>query len=159
MTSATQPKLRVVSDREKRFKRGLKSLLRAGRGRSVSESLKRLAPIIRGWVGYFKLSDVKAAFERLDEWMRRRIRALFSRHWKRPKTRFREMLRRGVSYGRAMKSSGNGRGPWWNAGASHMNLTIQTKELRQLGLVSSSRSSTVLSSLRGHARRRIPSVV
>jgi len=136
MTRDTKPKLRVAPDREKRFKRGLRPLLRTGRGRSIAESLKRLAPIIRGWVGYFKLSDVKAAFERLDQWLRRRIRVLYWRHWKRPKTRLREMLKRGVSYDRAKKSVGNGRGAWWNAGASHMNLTIQTKELRSLGLVS-----------------------
>lgn len=136
MTRDTKPKLRVAPDREKRFKRGLKPLLRAGRGRAIVGSLKRIAPIIRGWVGYFKLSDVKAAFERLDQWMRRRIRALFWRHWKRPKTRFRGMLKRGVSFDRARISAGNGRGPWWNAGAAHMNLTIPTKELRKLGLVS-----------------------
>lgn len=136
MTRDTKPKLRVAPDREKRLKRGLKPLLRAGRGRSVEDSLQKLAPKIRGWVGYFKLSDVKAAFERLDGWMRRRIRAIFWRHWKRPKTRFKELRKRGLLFDHARLSAGNGRGPWWNAGASHMNLAFPTKELRQLGLVS-----------------------
>ncbi len=136
MTRDTKPKLKVAPDREKRLKRGLKPLLRAGRGRSVRDSLQRLAPKIRGWVSYFRLSDIKAAFERLDGWMRRRIRAIFWRHWKRPPTRFKELCKRGLSPSQARLSAGNGRGPWWNAGASHMNLALPTKELRQLGLVS-----------------------
>lgn len=136
MTNARRPKLRVAPDREKRLKRGFRPLLCAGKGQSIPALLNKLAPKIRGWVSYFKLSDVKAAFERLDSWLRRRIRVVFWRQWKRPKTRFKELLKRGIHYERARKSAGNGRGPWWNAGSSHMNQAIPTNELRRLGHVS-----------------------
>ena len=136
MTSARDPKLRVSPDREKRFKKKLRPLLRAGRGRSVADSLSRLAPKVRGWVGYFKLCDVKAAFERLDAWLRRRIRVVFWRQWKRYRTRLKEMVKRGLQYARAKLSAGNGRGSWWNSGASHMNQAVPTRELRRLGYVS-----------------------
>ena len=136
MTSNRNPKLRVSPDREKRLKKELRPLLRAGRGRSVSDSLCRLASKIRGWVSYFKLCDVKAAFERLDFWLRRRIRAIFWRQWKRYRTRLKEMVKRGIEYVRAKKSAGNGRGPWWNSRASHMNQAVPNRELRRLGYVS-----------------------
>ncbi len=136
MTAARDPKLRVSPDREKRFKKKLRPLLRAGRGRSVADSLSRLAPKIRGWVGYFKRCDVKAAFERLDAWLRRRIRVVFWRQWKRYRTRLKEMIKRGLQYARAKLSAGNGRGPWWNSGASHVNQAVPTRELRRLGYIS-----------------------
>jgi len=136
MTAHREPKLRVAPDREKRLKRGLRPLMRAGRGCSLKQTIERLSPKIRGWVGYYKLCDVKAAFERLDGWARRRIRGILWKHWKRPKTRCKQLIRRGIDEERARKSAGNGRGPWWNAGASHMNQAVPTRTLRDLGLVS-----------------------
>lgn len=136
MTAHREPKLRVAPDREKRLKRGLRPLMRAGRGCSLKQTIERLSPKIRGWVGYYRLCDVKAAFERLDGWARRRIRGLLWKHWKRPKTRYKQLIRRGIDAERARKSAGNGRGPWWNAGASHMNQAVPTRTLRNLGLVS-----------------------
>lgn len=136
MTSARTPKLRVSPDREKRLKKKLRPFWRASRGRSISDTLHRLASTVRGWVDYFKLCDVKAAFDRLDGWLKRRIRLLFWRHWKRYKTRLKELVKRGISYERAKKSAGNGRGPWWNSKASHMNQAVPIRELRQLGYVS-----------------------
>lgn len=136
MTAARDPKLRVSPDREKRLKKKLRPFLRVGRGRSVEDSLRRLAPTVKGWVNYFKLCDVKAAFERLDAWLRRRIRVIYWRQWKGYKTRLKEMVKRGLQYARAKLSAGNGRGPWWNSGASHMNQAVPTGELRGLGYVS-----------------------
>ena len=43
-------------------------------------------------------------------------------------------MQRGIDEHRAWKSAGNGRGPWWNAGASHMNQVCPTSTFRQLGL-------------------------
>ena len=89
----------------------------------------------RGEEGDPPLPSLKV-FDRLDDWLRRRIRLLFWRHWKRYQTRIKEMVRRGLSYTRAKQSAGNGRGPWWNSKASHMNQAVPTKELRRLGCVS-----------------------
>jgi RNA-directed DNA polymerase len=136
MTTHREPRLMVAPDREKRLKRGLRPLMRAGRGRSIPQTLTRLAPKIRGWVGYFRLCDVKAAFERLDRWARRRIRALMWRHWKRPKTRYKRLRKLGLNAERARKSAYNGFGPWWNAGSSPMNRAVSTRTLQSLGLVS-----------------------
>ena len=134
--SGRDAKLKMAPDREKRMKAKTRLLLRAGRGRKVETSLRLLAPKIRGWAGYYHLSEVKAAFERFDEWLRRRIRAIYWRQWKRPKTRAKKLMSLGIDRDRAFKSAYNGRGPWWNSGASHMNQAFPTKRLRQLGFVS-----------------------
>ena len=120
----------------KRLKAKLKPLLRRGRGASLSRTCGELAPILRGWTAYYRKVETKGRFEVLDAWIRRKLRVIYWRQWKRPTTRYRELMRRGIDPERARVSAGNGRGPWWNAGASHMNQAIPTRTLRQLGLLS-----------------------
>jgi hypothetical protein len=95
-----------------------------------------LKPLLRGWVGYFRLADVRNCFDQLDTWLRRRLRCIVWRHWKRPRTRVKELVRRGLDATRARVSAVNGHGPWWNAGASHMHAALPTAALREWGLLS-----------------------
>lgn len=136
VTSKKDVPLRIAPNKEKNLKAKSRLVLRPGRGQNVAETMRSLAPKIRGWASYYQLCDVKAALERFDDWMRRRIRTILWRQWKRPKTRIKNMRKRGLDYERARKSAVNGRGPWWNAGAPHMNCSVRTSELRALGYVS-----------------------
>jgi RNA-directed DNA polymerase len=131
-----QPKLRVARQSVERLRAKVRRLMRAGRGRRLGSVIKDLNRVTRGWVVYFRLAEVNGTFEDLDKWLRRRLRAIIWRQWKRPWTRYREMCRRGLSDERARQSAFNGRGPWWNAGASHMNAAIPTAVLRAAGLLS-----------------------
>ncbi len=135
-TAHYQPKFRVAPGSVKRFKDRLREEFRRGRGRNVRRFLEDLRPILVGWVSYYRNSEVRNVFEELDAWIRRRLRAILWRQWKRPRTRARELIRRGLSSERAWASANNGRGPWWNAGTSHMNQAVPTRVLSQLGLVS-----------------------
>ena len=135
-TTHHQPRLKVAPQSVIRLKDRLRELFRAGRGRSVGHTVKEMSPILRGWLAYFRNVDVKVTFEELDQWIRRKMRCILWRQWKRPKARLRELIARGLTPDRAKASSVNGRGPWWNAGASHMNQAVPTAVLHQLGLVS-----------------------
>jgi RNA-directed DNA polymerase len=136
VTMHRTPKLRVAPQSITRLKTRLRLQLRAGRGRSLSRTVADLKPLLRGWVGYFRMADVRSSFEELDAWLRRRLRCLLWRQWKRPRTRARELLRRGLDLTRAWASANNGRGPWWNAGASHMHAAVPSAALRHWGLLS-----------------------
>ena len=92
--------------------------------------------MIRGWVAYFRLSEVKVGFEALGAWIRRKLRCILWRQWKRPRTRAKKLLALGLDRARANASAGNGRGPWCNAGASHMNHAVQISMLLRQGLLS-----------------------
>jgi len=131
-----QPRLKVAAESVKRFKANLRQMFRAGRGRNLRRLLADLTPVLRGWVAYFRLSDVTGVFEELDQWIRRKLRSILWRQWKRRWTRFKELRRRGLDAARAAASSSNGRGPWWNAGASHMNHAVPGRWLSHQGLVS-----------------------
>jgi RNA-directed DNA polymerase len=85
---------------------------------------------------YFKLAMAKNTFEQLDEWLRRKLRCILWRQWKKPRTRAKRLLERGIDQICAYTSAFNGRGPWWNACASHMNAAVPVKWFAQQGLVS-----------------------
>jgi RNA-directed DNA polymerase len=136
MTAHKEPRLRVAPKSVDRFKGKLKAALRQGRGRNIARTVKDLAPVLRGWIGYFRLADAKGIFEELDGWLRRRLRCILWRQWKRRPTRAKQLMRRGLAEERAWKSAYNGRGPWWNAGASHMNDAFRVTYFANLGLPS-----------------------
>jgi len=130
-----QPRLKVARESVKRFKGRVRETLRRGRGRRLGNVIAELRPVLVGWLSYYRKSQVRITFEQLDQWIRRKLRAILWRQWKRPWTRAKNMIRRGLARDRAWISATNGRGPWWNAGASHMNQAVPTRYLSQLGLV------------------------
>ena len=136
MTAHKQPRLRVAAKSVQRLRSKLRTRLRQGRGRSLTSTVKTLTPILRGWLQYFRLAEAKGVFEELDGWMRRKLRCVLWRQWKRPRTRARRLMQRGLDLERAWRSAYNGRGPWWNAGASHMNDAYRAAFFTQLGLPS-----------------------
>jgi len=135
-TTNHKPKLKPDPTSVKRIKLKLKELFRRGRGWSITRTIRELNPVLRGWGHYYRLSDVEGVFEDLDQWVRRRLRLLLWRRWKRPRTRFNELQKRGLDEDRAKRSAYCGFGSWWNAGASHMNQAVPISAFSQMGLVS-----------------------
>jgi group II intron reverse transcriptase/maturase len=135
-TTDRKPKLKPDPKSVKRLKTKLKELFGRGRGWSLARTIRELNPLLRGWGYYYRLSDVEGGFEGLDQWVRRRLRLILWRQWKRPRTRAKELQKRGLDQNRAWSSAYNGRGPWWNAGSSHMNQAVPNSTLHQMGLVS-----------------------
>lgn len=136
MTWHKQPRLKVAGESVNRLKAKLRTKIREAKGRKLEECIKELEPILRGWVNYYRLAEVKGIFEELDGWLRRKLRCLVWRRWKRPLTRAKNLMKRGLAEVRAWRSATNGHGPWWNAGASHMNEAYPKSYFDRLGLVS-----------------------
>jgi RNA-directed DNA polymerase len=136
MTFHKQPRLKVAAGSVDRLKSKIREEIRKGRGRNIGRVASTLTPILRGWVNYFQLAEVKGIFEDLDGWIRRKFRCILWRQWKRSATRAKNLMKRGLKEDRAWQSATNGRGPWWNAGASHMNQAFPKRFFDALGLVS-----------------------
>ena len=134
MDKATR--LKAAEPSVKRVKDKLRDIFRNGRGSNMGRFIKeKLNPIVRGWGNYYRLTRVKWIFEELDGWIRRKLRVVLWRQMKRPRTRAKRLMARGLDKERAWKSAYNGRGPWWNSGASHMNEAFPAKYFRELGSV------------------------
>jgi RNA-directed DNA polymerase len=125
MTMHKQPRLKVAPASVQRLKSKLRMAFRRGRGRNLGRFITEdLRPLLKGWINYFRLAEVKGIFEELDGWIRRKLRNILWRQWKQPGTRIRKLMRHGLDEVRAWRSASNGRGPWWNSGASHLNQAL-----------------------------------
>ncbi len=135
-TAQRKSRLRIAPESVNRLKQKVRERMRAGRGRSLRRTIEEFNPLLRGWINYFQLAQSKGVLEKLDQWLRRRLRCLLWRQWKQPRTRARKLRALGLHAERARLSAGNGHGPWWNAGASHMNQALPASSFMRMGLVS-----------------------
>ena len=136
-TEGKHSRIRVPKQTTQKMKSKLRLLCRKGRGRNLRRFIaETLNPVLRGWTNYFRLSQTKSFAGELDEWLRHRLRCILWRQWKRPHTRYKKLVQLGLSPERARKSSFNGRGAWFNSGASHMNQALPRKAFVQMNLLS-----------------------
>ena len=131
-----QVRLKIAESSLKRLRDRVREIVVGNASRNLGETIAELNPVLRGWTSYFRLTEVKGVLQDLDGWIRRKLRCLLWRQWKRPATRNRRLQARGLDATHAWKSASNGRGPWWNAGASHMNAAYPKRFFDVLGLVS-----------------------
>ena len=131
-----QARVKIAPQSVARLKDKIRSLTTGHCSRSVAKAIKELTPILRGWMSYFRLTQVKGILEDLDGWIRRKLRCLLWRQWKRPFTRATNLMKAAMTEKRAWISATNQRDPWWNAGASHMNQAFKKVWFDKLGLVS-----------------------
>ncbi len=136
MTWHRRPRLKAAPESIQRLKAKVRKIFCEGKGHSLLQVIKDLNRLLGGWIQYFRLAEVKGIFEELDSWVRRKLRCLLWRQWKRSFTRAKNLMRRGLEELRAWKSATNGRGAWWNAGASHLNEAFPKSYFDRLGLKS-----------------------
>lgn len=126
----------VAQKSVKRLWAKLHKIFNTARGTSLGWTIKAITPILRGWRNYYRLDDRKQYWEEMDQRIRHHLRKLIWIAWKKSKTRERNLVKLGIDPERAWKSSGNGRGAWWNSGQSHMNQAIKNDRFVRLGLYS-----------------------
>jgi len=131
-----EARLKVAAASVARLRQKVKALLRAKRGVGLEAIVEALNPLLRGWTSYFRWAEVKGVWQDLDGWIRRKLRCRVWRYGKRPASRFAMLMRQGLTRERAWRSATNGRGAWWNAGASHMGAAFPKSFFDRMGLVS-----------------------
>lgn len=129
-------RLKIAPSSVDRLKDKIRSLTTGNGSKSVAKAISELTPVLRGWISYFRLTEVKGVLEELDGWIRRKLRCQLWRQWKRPCTRAKKLMKAGLDEVRAWASACNQRGAWWNSGASHMNQAYKKRLFQQAGLES-----------------------
>lgn len=136
VTTELRVRLKPASVSIKRTRDRIRQITgRRARGRNIQKVIGEPNLYLRGWHNYFRLTEVKQPFITLDQWIRRRLRKLLWRQWKKPKISYRKMVQLGVKANRAKKAAAGGRGPWYNAGASHMHASVPNCLLEKWGLL------------------------
>ena len=135
MGGLVEPRLKVAARSVERCKDKVRQLVR--RGRNLERLIgKDLNPVVRGWANYYRKATTDGLFEDLDGRLRRKLRCLIWRRWKRVHPRARRLIALGFTAAKAWCSACQGRGPWWNADSWHMNADSPAAKFRRMGLVS-----------------------
>jgi RNA-directed DNA polymerase len=133
-TGAREPKRRIAAKALVRFKQKVRALTGRTRGTSIEQGMKELAGYLRGWKGYFGFCETPSALERLDQWIRHRLRAMIWKQWKRGRLRFARLCARGVSKNLAAQTAGSDHGPWRLAHSPAMQYAFPNGYFDSLGL-------------------------
>ena len=128
-------RIRVASKTLQRFRRKLRRLTRRTRSGKLKEVIREVNVYLRGWIGYFRLADTPSVFEALDSWIRRRLRQMVWKRWKRGRTRYRGLVALGVPRERAALGA-VGTSPWRMSKTPVVNEALNNAYLQKLGLES-----------------------
>jgi RNA-directed DNA polymerase len=127
-------KRRIAAKAIARFKQRVRELTRRKRGVKVETMVAQLSRYLRGWRGYFGFCQTPWVLRSLESWLRRRLRAVVWKQWKRGKVRFAELRRRGVSKDLAARTVGSAHGPWRLSNSPALNVALPNAYFASLGL-------------------------
>ena len=123
----------VAGEAIKSFKRRIRQITRRTRGRSLSEVADDLRRYLPGWKAYFRLAQTPRIFRSLDEWLRRRLRALQLKHWRRGTTVYRQLRAMGAQqHQAALVAMGTRR--WWHTSRGELHKLMPIAYFDRLGV-------------------------
>lgn len=121
---------------KKKFKdklREITSRKRSGKFKDICNELKR---VVIGWMNYYAIADMKGWANTTDQWLRRRIRMLFWKRWKKPKTRYRKLVHLGTPRKFAYQAANSRRGYWFTVRTGAVTRALSNEKLVSWGYVS-----------------------
>ena len=126
-------RLRVHPKALKKFKDKMRNVLNKNNAMSNEYRVVKYMQIIRGWINYFKLADIKSILERIDEWTRHKIRAVYWKQWKRVRTKFKKLRRLGLPENIVYELANSRKGVWRSSLV--LNVALTNKKIASLGYI------------------------
>ena len=118
------------------FKQQVRRLTNRNWGVSMHYQLFKLSQYLRGWINYFGIAKGYQRCVDLDHWIRRRVRMAYWRQWRKPRTKVRNLMRRGVHVQAAVACGITSKGPWRSAKTPGINQALSLEFLKSEGLYS-----------------------
>jgi RNA-directed DNA polymerase len=129
-------RVRIAPQSLKRVERDIRTLTSRRKSQAMAQRIASLNKRLKGWVDYFALTDTPSVYERLDEWLRRRLRMCLWKQWKRYKTRVRELLALGLKERAAREIAGTRKGYWRTACTPQLHQALGKAYWASQGLIS-----------------------
>jgi RNA-directed DNA polymerase len=133
-TYGANPRRRIAPKALLRCKQRVRELTRRTRGISLDQMTKELASYLRGWKGYFGFSQTPSVLQRLEEWIRHRMRSVIWKQWKRKGVRFVKLRQRNIGAALAAQTAGSPHGPWRIANSPALSSAFPIAYFDALGL-------------------------
>jgi RNA-directed DNA polymerase len=135
-TLERRSRIRLAPKAVKRLEERVRKVTKRSRGTSLKSRIEGLNEYLAGWLGYFKLIETPSILERLDEWIRRRLRACLLKQWKRSKTKRKKLISLGISEDWARMIAGSRKGVWRLAHTPQLSKALGLSYWRGQGLFS-----------------------
>jgi group II intron reverse transcriptase/maturase len=116
-----------------RFKETVKKLTSRKQAKPMPEILANLKRYTTGWLGYYAIADMKGKIQEMNEWLRRRIRQIHWKQWKRIKTKWENLERLGIPKGKAWEWANTRKGYWRTAGSWILTRSLTNEYLVSVG--------------------------
>lgn len=128
-------KYQLVASRKswKTLKQKLKTITRKTTPKSLTERIRQLKEVQRGWVNYFRIGSIYGKLKDTDSWLRNRLRYCIWHHWKKPERKRKNLIRLGVDYNHAYAWSRTRMGGWATAQSPILVTTITLERLAKRG--------------------------
>jgi RNA-directed DNA polymerase len=127
--------IRIAQRSKERFAEKLRRLTKRTRSGKLEDVIQDINRYTMGWIGYYRLANTPSVYEELDSWIRRRLRQMVWKRWKRGTTRYKELVKLGVPRWRAQAGAG-GKSPWRMANSPVIKEALSNDYLRNSGLKS-----------------------
>jgi RNA-directed DNA polymerase len=129
-------RIRIAEKSILRMKDKLKLKLPRNKAQQVETKMKELNSVVRGWVQYFQIGDIKSACKELDELLRSRVRKLYWQKWQKTKTRIRNLVKLGIPKWRAYQWANTSKGACRTAHSPILMKSLNNRVLSKKGLPS-----------------------
>jgi RNA-directed DNA polymerase len=127
--------IRVANRSRERFCEKLRRLTKRTRSGKLEEVIQEINRYTMGWIGYYRLANTPSVYEDLDKWIRRRLRQMIWKRWKRGTTRYQMLVKMGIPRWYAQEGAG-GKSPWHMSNSPVIKATLSNDYLRNSGLKS-----------------------
>jgi RNA-directed DNA polymerase len=125
-------KIEAAPQSVERFKTKVQELWRSCQSRTSAELRDSWCAYLRGWWGYYRLTEERRNIFGLEGWIRRHIRACFWKRWHNWKGRLRKLRDLGLS-GRQLKVAHSSKGAWRIAASPSLQTALSNAALRRYG--------------------------
>ncbi|WP_244359265.1 group II intron reverse transcriptase/maturase [Dolosigranulum pigrum] len=129
-------RFRPTDESKAKFKKKLKRLTKRNRPGIFAEIVKEINQVTQGWINYFGLGFVKSFVRRTEEWLRRRLRQLILKRWKKCSTKIKMLQKYGLTEDEAKRIAFSRKAYWHLSQTYEVNKAITTKRLHKWGLKS-----------------------
>ena len=128
--------IRIHQKTIKKFKEKIREITSRSNAMRMETRFLKLRQVIKGWVNYFKIANMKMIAQRLDEWIRRRIRMCYWKQWKKIKTKHDNLVRLGIENDKAWQFANTRKSYWRISNSQILAESLNNKILERLGYLS-----------------------
>lgn len=131
-----KPKIRVSKESVQRFKQRIRELTSRRKSMNMKDRIEKLNRYLVGWLGYYQLADTPSIFKGLDSWIRRRLRMIRWKEWKKVKTKYKNLMKQGINKGKAWEWANTRKAYWRIANSPILHKALGDRYWSNQGLKS-----------------------